>query len=106
MKSLRQAVKEIVLNEIDGYTREDAESYFNNPQEHTYASNLAACSIYYKNIEEFAIKHHDEIIDLMIEANVLPMKLKKMAFFAFKTIVPTLRDEIMEENYEFDWREI
>jgi len=100
MEDLRQAVKDIVLNEIDGYSKEEAEYYFENPQEYSCVNGCVSDLIYYNDTEKFAREHHDEIIELMKEFGAEPMKANDMAWFGFEATVPTLKDEIIEENYE------
>jgi len=100
MEDLRQAVKDIVLTKIDGYTREEAEYYFDNPQEYSCSSGCVSDLVYYNDTERFAREHHDEIIGLMKEYGVEPMRANDMAWFGFEATVPTLKEEILEEEYE------
>lgn len=100
MSNLRKEVKGMILNRIDGYTREDAEFFFEHPLEYSCANGCIPEMVYYSDTESFAIENHDEIIEQMLETDTKPLLLNDMAWFGFEVLVPTLKDEIMEEVYD------
>lgn len=98
---LEHAVKEILIDELDGMNEDEARYYFANPEQYSCVNGCVSALIYYKDTEGFAKEYHDEIVALMSDYGMdkcLP--LNDMAWFAYEAIVPTLEDEIMSELYE------
>lgn len=99
MSNLREAVKSIIIDKLDGYNSEEAKYWFENPQEYSCVNGCISDLIYYSDTEPFAREHHDEIVELMKEYGAEPMSANDMAWFGFEATVPTLQDEVMEELF-------
>ena len=93
-------VKEIIIDEIEGYDKEEAVDYFENPENYSCINGSVSALIYYSDTEKFTREHHDEIIELMKEWGAEPMTANDMAWFGFEALVPDLKDEIIDEQYE------
>ena len=102
MANLREAVKDIILSEIDGLNKEEAIYWFDNPNEYSCVNGCIGDLIYYSDTEAFTREHHDEIVELMKEFGAEPMSANDMAWFGFEATVPNLKDEIIDEEYMSD----
>ena len=102
MSELRQVMKDIAIDNIDGMNREEARYYLENDA--ICSAGSVSGLIYYKETEPIAQEYHDEIIDMMTEVfgDNIPsemLSLNMMAWFAFENLLGGMIDEIIEEVY-------
>jgi len=102
MSYLRQIMKDIAIDNIDGMDRDEARYYLEN--EAIPVSGSVSGLIYYADTEPYAQEFHDEIIELMEEIydKEIPselLTLNAMTWFAFEYLLSGMVDEIIEEVY-------
>jgi len=99
---MKEAVKEIILGELSGYDKDEAENWFDNAENYSCQNGCIGALVYYDDTEKFARDFHDEIIELMEEYGANPMKANDMAWFGFEALVPTLKDDVLDEIFLSD----
>jgi len=98
---LRDKIKELIKDKLDGYTYKEAKAWFNNPRNHNPQNGSIGGLFYYSDTEPLAIEYHDEIVKLMNDCGYdKPLSLNDMAWFAFEVLLPELENEILEELYK------
>jgi len=102
MANLREAVKDIVVGELTGYSKEEATEWFDNAENYACVNGCIGELIYYSDTEPFAREYHDEIIELMKDFGAEPMSANDMAWFGFEATVPELKEEVLEELFLSD----
>lgn len=94
-----QEVKEIILGEIEGLSKDEVKAWFEDSNNYNCSNGCIGALVYYVDTEAFALKYHDEIIDIMKEYGTEPLSLNDMAWLGFEATVPTLEDEILDEVF-------
>ncbi len=96
MNTLEDDVKDILLENIEGMTRQEAVYYI----EYDAIPDMGCVSglILTEDTEAFASRHHLEIVErLLSEGMSVPSSLNDIAWSAWNLVMPEISEEVVEE---------